>query len=113
MKKGKSIDISQLLRFLPSDLQIEISENIFRKGYNPEEKALAQWELKDKLESVVRRGPKKKLGSVSGETLHETRVGRALEVVGGLFEESGVTVFRRLTVFEAARRDPERFAGIW
>src|SRR5690349_18084527 len=97
--KARSFDISELLRFLPSDLQVEITENIFRKEYNQEEKALAQSELREKIESVVRRGPKKKLGSVSGETLHETRVGRTLEVVGRLFEESGVTVFRRLTVF--------------
>jgi hypothetical protein len=97
-------DFQRLLKHLPTELQIEITENALRKDYSELEKARIQRRLEVELQKLIRPGrPSKQGKSVKDFTDNQ----RVLSLVGSIFGESHTTVHERLHVAGAVQKgDP-------
>ncbi|MGI0085913.1 MAG: hypothetical protein ACREBQ_12610, partial [Nitrososphaerales archaeon] len=99
-------EFQTLLNHLPIALQIEISENTFRKDYSELEKAQIQRRLEAEFKKLIRPGRPKRSGkSVKSFTDNRRRV---LAAVGSVFEESHTTVHNRLHIAKSVEKGDPR-----
>ena len=104
----KDNSISELLKLLSYDQQIEISENEFRKPWTESEKAEIQKILRTQLEKQKTPGKRTDLeqkNSTSDTRMAEVSSKRINHEIGKIFRESHDKVRKRDKIFE--HNDPE------
>lgn len=87
----------EYLKLLPKELQIEISENIFRKDFSESEKANIQKELIKSFSELKQQGKRNDLTSAECSA----KVGRITDLVGKVFNESGDNVEKRQQIVDS------------
>lgn len=101
----------ELLEKLPIELQVEIYENIQRKNYTQLELAKIQKKLKDEFSEHTEQGRRIDLEN-KPLSQNGTEVNRTDEKIGKIFSENRKTVNKRISVFEAAQEDPEKYGDL-
>jgi N6-adenosine-specific RNA methylase IME4 len=102
-----------IVRKLPLALRVEIEENALRKPLTQSELAAEQRRILKELRKYTKPGERTDLtsGDIFPEVIPEPEV-RPTDIVGKLFGESRKQVERRLAIFDAAEREPEKFGHL-
>lgn len=110
-----------LLECLPWELQVELSENIFRKDFSQRERAIVQRDLIARFSGVARerQGARTDLDREGGtstaravEVVPRGRWKNSTEKVGKIFGEGERTIRERIAVVAAAEKDPDRYGPL-